>query len=241
MYLSWVIPTYNEERRIEKTLREVAAYLETKSFDYEIIVADSASKDRTAEIVKSVSGEFKKVRLVETANRGKGHAVRAGMLEAKGDIRLFSDADNSTAPTYLDDMMPFFTKGYDMVISSRDPKDAPGATRDIKEPWYREVLGRAGNFIIQIFGVWGIWDTQNGFKAFTKKVALDIFSRQKITGFAFDIEVLVLARRRGYKIAIIPVRWRFDPDSRVTLKAYFQVLLDVFRIRWNFITNKYNV
>ncbi len=249
MYLSWIIPTYNEERRIEKTVREVEAYLKAKQFDYEIIVADSASRDRTREIVNKLAAEFsaqggsasggKNLRLVAVENRGKGYAVKNGMLSARGDIRLFSDADNSTAPSYFDAMIPFFQKGYDVVISSRDPKDAKGATRDVKEPWYREILGRAGNLVIQTFGMWGIWDTQNGFKAFTKKAAGDIFSRQIITGFAFDIEVLALARHLGYKIAIIPIRWKFDPDSKVTLKAYLQVLFDVFRIRWNLITGKY--
>ena len=241
MYLSWIIPTYNEEKRIEKTLREVEAYLKTKNFDYEIIVADSASKDRTREIVSKIAAEFKNVRIAGTEKRGKGLGVREGMLAGHGDIRLFSDADNSTAPGYFDQMIPLFEKGYDVVISSRDSKDARGASRDVKEPWYREILGRLGNLIIQIFGVWGIWDTQNGFKAFTKKAAEDLFSRQTIPGFAFDIEILALAKKLGLKLAIIPVRWHFETESKVTLKAYFNVFLDVFRIRWNLITNKYKI
>jgi len=239
MYLSWIIPTYNEEKRIEKTLREVEAYLKHKNFDYEIIIADSASRDQTRNIVKRLAVEFQNMRLIEVENRGKGYAVRTGMLSANGSIRLFSDADNSTSPSYFDAMIPFFEKGFDVIISSRDPKDAQGAARDVKEPWYREILGRAGNLIIQIFGVWGIWDTQNGFKTFTKKAAEDLFSRQTIPGFAFDIEILALAKKLGLKIAIIPVRWHFEPESKVTLKAYLNVFLDVFRIRWNFITGKY--
>lgn len=239
MYLSWIIPAYNEERRIEKTIREVEAYLKTKSFEYEIIVADSASRDKTREIVRRLAKEFVNIRLVELQNRGKGYAVRGGILASKGEIRIFSDADNSTAPQHFDDMIPFFEKGFDIVISSRSPKDAANASREIKEPWHRELLGKLGNLVIQIVGVWGIWDTQNGFKAFTGRAAEDIFSRQKITGFAFDIEVLALAKKLGYKIAIIPVRWKFDPDSRVNMKAYLHVFFDVFRIRWNFISGKY--
>lgn len=239
MYLSWIIPTYNEERRIEKTLREVEAYLKTKPFDSEVIVADSASRDQTRAVVERLSQEFPRIRLEAVENRGKGYAVQKGMLAAIGDIRLFSDADNSTTPENFNAMQPLFEKGYDIVISSRDPKDAVGATRDIKEPWYRELLGNGGNLVIQIFGVWGIWDTQNGFKAFTKRASEIIFPKQTITGFAFDIEVLALARRAQLKIGIIPIRWKFDPDSKVTLKAYLNVFLDVFRIRWNLMTGVY--
>ena len=241
MYLSWIIPVYNEERRIGKTLNEVHQYLRSRNFPggTEIIVADSESKDRTPAIVSDMAREIPNLRLISVPNRGKGWAVKQGMLAAKGDIRLFSDADNSTAPQYFDAMRPLFDKGSDVVISSRDPKDAPGASRDVKEPWYRELLGTMGNFVIQVFGVWGIWDTQNGFKAFTAKAAADIFSQTIIPGFAFDIEVLALARSKNYRIGIIPVRWVFDPDSKVTLKAYLQVFLDVFRIRWNFLTGVY--
>lgn len=241
MYLSWIIPMHNEERRIEKTLREVDAYLRAKNISggYEIIPIDNASTDRTVEIIRELKTEIPYVRLIQESNKGKGQAVRAAMLEAKGDVRLFSDADNSTAPEYFDAMEPLFRQGYDIVISSRDPKDAAGASRDVEEPMLREILGNIGNLIIQIFGVWGIWDTQNGFKAFTAKAAQDIFSRQRIQGWAFDIEVLALARKLGYRIGIIPIRWRFDPDSKVTLKAYGQVFLDVFRIRWNLITHRY--
>lgn len=239
MHLSWIIPMHNEEHRIEKTLREVDAYLRAKNITggYEIIAIDNASTDRTAEVIREL--EIPYVRLMQEQNKGKGQAVRNGMLEAKGEIRIFSDSDNSTAPEYFDAMEPLFGQGYDVVISSRDPKDAVGASRDVEEPWYREILGNVGNLIIQIFGVWGIWDTQNGFKAFTAKAAQDIFSRQRIPGWAFDIEVLALARKLGYRIAIIPIRWKFDADSKVTLKAYLQVFLDVFRIRWNLITRKY--
>jgi len=243
VYLSWIIPSYNEERRIEKTLHEVDAYLRSKNFSegYEIIVANSASRDKTAEIVEGLIIEIPRLRLLNLENKGKGWAVKKGMLDAKGDIRLFSDADNSTAPNYFDAMLPFFEKGYDIVISSRNSKDVVGASRDIKEPWYREIMGRMGNMVIQIFGVWGIQDTQNGFKAMTAKAAKDIFSRALMYDFSFDIEMLALAKKMGYKIAIIPIQWKFDPDSKVTLKDYIQVFLDVFRIRWNFITNKYEL
>lgn len=242
MYLSWIIPMHNEEHRIEKTLREVDAYLRAKNVagGYEILAVDSASTDKTKEVVERLKSEIADLRLIGEVNKGKGWTVRLGMLGAKGDIRIFSDADNSTAPNYFDVMEPLFRDGYDVVISSRDPKDAPGAARDVKEPWYREIMGNMGNMVIQIFGVWGIWDTQNGFKAFTSKAAEDIFSRERMQGFSFDIEVLALARKLKYRIGIIPVKWKFAEDSKVTLKAYLQVFLDVFRIRWNLITRTYD-
>ncbi len=243
MYLSWIIPALNEERRIEKTLREVDQYLRSKNFQggYEIVVADSSSRDRTEAIVTNLKKEIPHLRLIVLPKTGKGAAVKAAMLEASGDYRIFSDADNSTAPQYFDAMEELFKKGFDVVISSRDSKDAKGAKRDIEEPWYREILGNMGNMVIQIFGVWGIWDTQNGFKATTKKAAEEIFSRTKMNGFSFDIEMLALARRLHYKIGIIPVRWKFDPDSKVTLGSYIKVFSDVFKIRGNFITKKYHL
>lgn len=241
MYLSWIIPAYNEERRIERAIREVDAYLHSRNFPggYEIIVSNSASRDRTAEIVLGLMREFPHLKLTEVVNLGKGLAVRHGMYSAVGEIRLFADSDNSTPPHYFDAMRPLFTQGYDVVISSRDPKDAPGASRDIKEPWYRELLANLGNIVIQVVGVWGIWDTQNGFKAFTARAAESIFPRTYIYGWAFDIEVLALARRLGHHVGIIPVHWRHDPDSRLTIGVYLEVLRDVFRVRWNLLTGRY--
>lgn len=243
MYLSWIIPVYNEERRIEKTVREVDEYLRSKNFPggYEIIVVDSSSRDKTAEIVKSLSAEIPGVSVRTVENKGKGWAVRYGMLNSRGEIRLFSDADNSTSPDHLEKALPLFERGYDAVIGSRNSKDAPGAAIDLPESWVRSLAGKAGNLIIQLLAVPGVWDTQNGFKAFRKEAAENIFSRLTIFGFAFDIEVLLLARRLGCRLGIIPVRWKHDPDSKVTLKSYLEVLLDVFRVRWNIIFNRYRI
>lgn len=238
MYLSWIIPTHNEEKRIERTIREVAAYLDTKGFEYEIITADSA-KDQTRSIVQHLTLEFPRLRLLEIENKGKGYAVKSGMLSAKGEICLFSDADNSTTPQHFDAMIPFFKNGYDVVISSRSRRDAPGAGRTVREPLYREFLGKAGNIIIQVIGIWGIWDTQNGFKAFTHHAAQAIFTNISILGWAFDVEALVLAKKKKYKIGIIPVLWRYETDSKVNWKTYLEVLRDTFRIRWNLMTGKY--
>lgn len=243
MYLSWIIPTYNAEKIIEKTLREVDSYLRSRAFPggYEIIVAYSKSKDRTAEVVKGLQAQIPDLKFLDLENKGKGWAVKQGMLNAKGDFRIFSDADNSTAPEYFDNMVPFFAKGFDMVISSRHPKDVSGASRDVKEPMLREFLGAIGNIVIQIFGVWGIWDTQNGFKAFTASSAQKIFQINRMYSFAFDVEILALARLIGQRIAIIPIRWKYGPESTVTLRDYLKFFIDVFKIRWYLLTNIYKL
>lgn len=243
MYLSWIIPAYKEEKRIEKTLREVDRYIRQKQFSggYEILVLNADSPDNTQRIVQRLENEIPNLFLHGVENKGKGWAVREGMLRAKGEIRLFSDADNSTRPDYFDTMIPFFEKGYDCVISSRHPRDAHGAFQEVPESFLRRIAGKSGNLIIQIFAVPGIWDTQNGFKAFSANAAKEIFSRLTVDGFAFDIEVLALARVLGFRVGIVPVLWKHDQDSRVTLKSYVQVLMDVFRIRWNLTTNKYGI
>ncbi|OGZ96806.1 MAG: hypothetical protein A3I44_02560 [Candidatus Sungbacteria bacterium RIFCSPLOWO2_02_FULL_51_17] len=242
MYISWIIPVKNGEHLIEKGVREVDAYLRGKNFPggFEIIVmADSTSKDKTVEMAERTKSVNSVIRVVASATGGKGGAVRGGMLAASGDIRLFSDVDNATSPGHFDKMLPLFEKGADVVISSRDPRDAAGAFMEVPESFVRQLAGKTGNLIIQIFAVWGIWDTQNGFKAFTKRAAEEIFSRAKIQGFAFDIEMLALARKLHYRIAVIPVLWKHQEESTVTLKSYIQVFIDVFKIRWNIIMGHY--
>lgn len=238
MYLSVIIPVYNEEKRIGKTLDRVLQWLRMQSFEWEVVVVSDASKDATAEIVKQYVAREPRLRLVgEAINHGKGYSVRQGMREAKGDIRLFTDADNSTDISNFSKMQPLFEQGFDVVISSRDAKDAKGAAQTVKQPFLKIVLGNIGNIVIQILAVPGIWDTQNGFKAFSRKAAQAIFPMGKISRWSFDVEILALARRLGFKIGIIPIEWRNDPDSKVKLSAYFQFFLEVFKIRWWLWTN----
>ncbi len=241
MYISWIIPARNEERRIEKAVHEVDSYLRSRNFPggYEIIVSNSASSDRTSDIVARLRRDVRHLSLLDVERRGKGLAVKHGMLRARGDIRLFSDADNSTEPTYFDDMIPLFAAGYDVVISSRHPRDAAGASRGGAEPWYRHLSAPLGNFVIRAAGVPGIRDTQNGFKALTATAAEAIFLRSRISGFGFDVEVLALARMLGYRIGIIPVRWAFNPHGTVTFAAYPEMLGGILSIRWNVIRGRY--
>lgn len=240
IHLSVVIPAYNEEERIAKTLRRVDAYLKEQVFPAEIIVVIDGAKDNTAKVVGDLQSEIVNLRIIDRKeNRGKGYTVREGMRAAKGEIRLFSDADNSTDISHFDKMKALFQQGYDMVICSRDKKDAAGAAQAVPQSFSKRQLGNAGNLFIQIFAVRGIWDTQCGFKAFTAQAAERIFSRAKIDRWGFDVEVLALARKFNYKIAIVPAYWINDPKSHVKLSGYLQVLWETLKIWWWLRTGKY--
>ena len=229
-FLSVVIPAYNEAERLPRTLLAVDAYLSKAGYSYEIIVADDGSKDTTADIVTRMAKTVKHLRLLAFGvNRGKGAAVKDGMIAAEGKYRLFMDADNSTSIEHFEKMMPFFSEGYDVVIGSRAIE---GAHLDPPEPWYRQIPGKLGNlFWIQLLVLPGYWDTQCGFKAFTAEAAERIFRLTKITRWGFDIEALALAKKLGYKIKEIPVHWVNDTNSRVSASAYLQVLMETVKIR----------
>ncbi|MBI4359337.1 MAG: glycosyltransferase family 2 protein [Candidatus Nealsonbacteria bacterium] len=239
MKLSIIIPAYNEESRLPKTLREIDAYLKRQSYDYEILVVNDGSKDKTAEVTESLKPEIANLRLIDNQeNHGKGYVVRQGMLQAAGDYRLFMDADNSTTIDQVGKMWPFFEQGYDVVIGSRD---VAGASMEPAQPLFRRLLGEIFNLVVQVVvGLWGIWDTQCGFKAFTRKAAEAVFPPALINRFAFDPEVLILAKRKGYKIKEAPVVWKNDIRSTVKFTWMIKMLFEVLQIRWNLITRKYN-
>lgn len=239
MYLSVIIPAYKEEKRIGKTLLAVDEYLSKQKYEYEIIaVSDEGSPNKTVEVIKNFQKMVKNLRIIENEkNHGKGFVVRQGMLEASGDYRLFMDADNSTSVDQIEGFLPFFRDGYDVVIGSRAIK---GAKVNVHQPFYKELLGKLGNKVIQTVAVWGVHDTQAGFKCFSARAAEDIFSRMVIDRWGFDIEALALARKLGYKIKETSITWVDDPESHVKLSGYIEVLLETFKIRWNLITGKYN-
>lgn len=238
MYLSIVIPACNEEKSIGKTLKSIDEYLRPKNYDYEILVLNDGSKDRTAQLVKSLEPEIKGLRLIDNQkNHGKGYVVKQGMLESKGDLRLFTDADNSTNISHFDKFVPYINEGYDVIIGSIAVKGHRVASGS--EPVWRRVAGKMGNLFIQVLAVPGIKDTQRGFKLFTAKAVKDIFPRLTISRWGFDVEVLALARKFGYRIKELPVDWKNDPNSHVGLKAYAQVLMETMSVRKNLITGKY--
>ena len=239
IYLSVIIPAYNEEERLPATLEKVEGYLSRQGYSYEIVVVSDGSTDRTPDIVRERMEENKHLKLIEFKNRlGKGQGVKKGMLSARGNFRVFTDADNSTPIHQVEKMWPWFKKGYDVVIGSRDVK---GAVLDPPQPWIRKVfLGAGFKFYRKIvLGLWGLEDTQCGFKGFSRKSVEDVFPHLRIRGFAFDPEVLIIAREKGYKIKEFPVYWKNDPDSKVKLKNMIKMAIDLLEIRWNLIVRKY--
>ncbi|OGG42921.1 hypothetical protein A3G50_01385 [Candidatus Jorgensenbacteria bacterium RIFCSPLOWO2_12_FULL_42_11] len=227
-FLSVIIPTYNEAKRLPLTLIDVDKHLSAVGYDYEIIVVDDGSKDATIDIAKRLSHLIKNLRIIENEkNHGKGWVVRQGMLEAKGQWRLFMDADNATSADQFQKMMPYLAD-YQIIIGSRDVK---GAKLVPPQPFYKRFLGNAGNIIIQILLLPGLWDTQCGFKCFSEEAAEKIFRLMKTNRWAFDVEALVLGKKFGYKIKEIPVVWVNDIHSKVKFSSYFQFLWEILKIR----------
>jgi dolichyl-phosphate beta-glucosyltransferase len=225
--LSLVIPAYNEEERIAGTLEKVLAYLGTMPCTWELIVVDDGSSDRTSAVASSIAPHVQVLSMPR--NCGKGAAVRTGMLAARGRFRVFTDADLSTPIEELGKMRAAFDSGADVVIGSR--RLQPGLIRK-HQPWYRELIGIAGNKLVQVLLLPGFEDTQCGFKGCTAHAAVEIFSRAVIDGFAFDIEMLYVALLLGFRIEQIPVEWYNDERSRVrAVRDTLRTLAEVFAIR----------
>ena len=238
--LSVIVPAYNEEHRILPTLDRLHAYLSQQPLRYEIVVVDDGSKDRTVNVVSLKMATIPNLRLVrQSPNRGKGAAVRRGMLAARGQIRVMCDADGSMPPEQLPKLLaPIISCRADIAIGSRY---AEGAKTDAKQPFYRVLWSRLANRVIQRSLVPGVRDTQCGFKAFTAEAARNLFRYARIDGWAFDLEILALARRRGYGIAEIGVEWKDDRRSRVNpLKDMWKVIREAMTIRRNLRRGVYN-
>ena len=238
MYLSVVIPAYNEAKRIVPTLKSVFDYLKKQNYEYEVLVVNDGSKDNTAEIVQSFQSQVSSLKLIDNKqNRGKAKAVQQGMMAAQGDLRLFMDADNATTIDNLDKMLLHINDGYGIVIASIGIK---GAEKIGEEPVYRRLLGQLGNLWIRFWAVPDIHDTQRGFKLFTREVAEKIFPKMLTFGWGFDVELLALARKYGYKIKEVPIVWKNAPDSKVNIWVYPKVLMQTVKIWRNLITKKYD-
>jgi len=234
--LSVVIPAYNEAPRLPASLDRVRAYLDAQPYRSEVIVVDDGSTDGTAAIVVTRSGTWPALRLVQVAHGGKGSAVRAGVLAARGDDVALADADLAMPITQFDRFARGVLDPYDVAIGSRE---APGAVR-YDEPAYRHLMGRAFNGLVRWLLLPGLQDTQCGFKRLRREVAVELCGAQTISGFAFDVELLTIARRRGYTICEVPVSWYFVPGSRVSpLRDTVVMVRDVLRIRANLRRGRY--
>ena len=223
---------------------EIENYLSQKNYSYEILVVVDGSPDDTAAVAKSFSDKVKNLRVIDNPeNHGKGHVVRQGLLEAKGEYRVFLDADGSTSITHLDSFLPEFKNGYDVVIGSRKVK---GAFIQVHQPKHREIMGIGGNWLIRIvLGLWSYPDTQCGFKILSAKASEEIAKRMVVDRFGFDFELVILAKKLGFKIKQMPVRWLNEEGSTVGglfgPNGFIQVLIDLFKTKWRIITGVYKL
>ncbi|MFH2012293.1 MAG: dolichyl-phosphate beta-glucosyltransferase [Pseudomonadota bacterium] len=240
IYLSIVIPAYNEAKRIAPTLGQIDEYLAKKDYKYEILVVDDGSTDETCKLVNEVAQQIPHIILLENRiNRGKGYSVRKGVLSGRGEIILFSDADLSTPIQEIDKLAAWLDMGYDISIGSRA---LTGSEILEMQPWYRQAMGKTFNSLVQLLTVSGIKDTQCGFKLFKKEAAEFLFEKQVIDGFAFDVEILFLANKNGYRIKEVPVQWVNSPCSRVHIfKDSLAMFSDLIRIRIRYLIGKYGL
>ncbi len=237
--ISIIIPAYNEELRIQPTLEKIHSYCAEKFSEFEIIVVDDGSSDNTLSLIRRLGRHLEHINPIHYPNNaGKGYAVRQGVLASKGDLLLISDADLSTPIEELEKLIPYIRHdSYDVVIGSRALEKSDIV---VKQPWYREMMGKTFNIFVKVVAVSGINDTQCGFKLFRGYVARSLFSKCTIDGFSFDVEVLYLAKRSGYKIKEVPIRWINSPSSKVELiRDPLIMILELLRIRINSLTGKY--
>jgi dolichyl-phosphate beta-glucosyltransferase len=228
--VSLILPAYNEAATIASTIRETGNYFRSRGLSHEIIVAADGG-DGTRELARETATEGEPVRVIgNQARNGKGRGVREAMALAKGNIAGYADADNKVPIEEFDKFRPWLGQGYDVAIGSRAMRDSQIEKR---QPLYRQLGGKGfGLFMHTVVGLQGITDTQCGFKFFTRAAAREIFSRQQIDGYMFDVEILVLARRLGYRIQQVPIRWHDDGDSRLALvSGNLRNVRDIFRIR----------
>lgn len=229
-FLSIVIPAYNEESRLPSTLQSVFDFLARQAYESEVIVVDNASRDRTGEIARARTANHPTLRVEFEATRGKGAAVRRGILAAQGAFRFICDADLSMPIEEVQRFLPPLLEGADVAIASRE---LSGSVR-YGEPAYRHWIGRAFNALVRWLAIPGFQDTQCGFKCFRGPVAEDLFRRQQLDGWTFDVEVIFLALRRGYRVVEVAIPWYYVPGSRVRVFSdSFAMFFDLLRIRRN--------
>lgn len=232
-FLSLIIPAYNEEQRLPNTLEQVLSFLQSQSYQSEILVIENASQDDTFKVAKIFADQNHHdslpIKVVQEPTRGKGSAVKRGMFLARGDYRFMCDADLSMPIEEINHFFPPATDEIDITIASREATEAVRHN----EPTYRHLVGRVFNTLIRLLALPELNDTQCGFKCFRAQVAEDLFSDLTIAGWSFDVEILYLAQKRGYKIKEIPIHWYYNPDSHISIaKDSIRMALDIFKIRF---------
>lgn len=236
-FLSIIIPAHNEARRLGPSLEKIDAFLASQNFSAEILVVENGSNDETLTIARSYQQQMPNLRVFSEIERGKGLAVRRGMLEAVGEYRFLCDADLSMPIEQVKRFIPPVEGGVDIAIGSRELADSVR----YEEPGYRHMVGRIFNTMVRWLVLPGIQDSQCGFKCFRGEVANVIFSLQTLNGMSFDTEVLFIARLKGYHLQEIAIDWYFDPDSRVRLiRDSLLMGLDLIRIRLNALQGRYD-
>ncbi len=235
--LSLIIPAYNEGERLPTTLPSVFEFLEAQPYSFEILIVNNNSRDNTGKIAREFAATRPYLHVIDEMTQGKGAAVRTGMLAAKGEYLFMADADFSMPVEEIAKFLPPLSGEYDVAIGSRE---APGAVR-YNEPHYRHFMGRVFNFYVKVLAIPGFEDTQCGFKCFRRHVALDILPNQTIDGWAFDVELLFIALRRGYRIIEVPVHWYYGENSRVSpVRDTVNMIREVLRIRYNGWAGRYD-
>lgn len=229
-FLSIIIPAHNEEHRLPRSLDQIVAFLEKQDYQAEVIVVENASQDNTAGVVKEFMVRYPFISLIEEKRRGKGLAVKRGMLAGRGQYLFICDADLSMPIEEVTKFLPPALEDYDVAIASREIEGA----RRYGEPAYRHFMGRVFNLLVRLLAVPGFQDTQCGFKCFRREVASDIFPYQTMEGWGFDVEVLFIARKRGYRIVEVPINWYYSASSRIRpIQDTFGMLRELLKVRLN--------
>lgn len=229
-FLSIILPAHNEEQRLPLTLDQVDAFLKKQPYQAEVVVVENGSYDRTLEIARAVAARRPYVQVIHEEHRGKGRAVRTGMLAAQGDYRIFCDVDFSMPVEEINRFIPPIQPDSQVTIASRE---ARGAVR-YHEPYLRHLSGRVFNTLVRWIALPGLQDTQCGFKCFRGDIAAEVFPLQTNSGWTFDVEVLYITRRHGYRIVEVPIPWYFNPDSKVRLvRDSWHMISDLVTIRRN--------
>ena len=248
IFLSVIIPAYNESKNFsDGRLEPVYEYMQSQKYSFEIILVDDGSQDDTLHLLRNFAKQKKEVSVLAMPHRGKSQTVKAGMLKATGQLRLFTDFDQSTPISDIEKLLPHIDDGYDIVIGSRE---ILGAKRQ-KEPLFRHIMGRGFNFLVQSLTVSGIQDTQCGFKLFSSKATQELFpnmvvygsEKERLDAFtgAFDVELLFMARKKGFTFKEVPVTWTHRPTERVApIKDSIRMFVDVLRIRFAAAMGKYS-